>query len=86
MYGIVLDKEIDIVIDAAGFAYSDQWGEKASLGLASSCRSWKDNGAKVILLPQAFGPFENPVIRRAMISVVDNVDLVFAREKNLMII
>lgn len=46
MYGIVLDKEIDIVIDAGGFAYSDQWGEKSSLGLQNSCRSWKKMALK----------------------------------------
>jgi len=81
MYGIVLDKEIDLVIDAAGFAYSDQWGKQAALGLKSSCRAWKKNGTKIILLPQAFGPFENPIIRKAIKSVVNDVDLVFARER-----
>jgi polysaccharide pyruvyl transferase WcaK-like protein len=81
MYGVVLDKEIDVVLDAAGFAYSDQWGERASVGLASSCKSWKKNNAKVILLPQAFGPFENAVIRKSMKTVVDHADLVFAREQ-----
>ena len=30
-YGLVLDREVDVVIDAAGFAYSDQWGVASSL-------------------------------------------------------
>ena len=53
MYGVVLDKEVDVVIDAAGFAYSDQWGEDPCAELAQSTRRWKKNGTRVILLPQA---------------------------------
>jgi len=79
--GIVTDKDVDIVIDAAGFLYSDQWDVRSSLELSDSCKRWKKNGTKVILLPQAFGPFKNPNIRKAIKVVLNNADLVFAREK-----
>ena len=59
VFGIVLDKEVDIVIDGAGFLYSDQMGKYSCLELSNSCKRWKRNGTKVILLPQAFGPFES---------------------------
>lgn len=81
MYGIVLDKEIDIVLDAAGFAYSDQWGEHSVHELAQATAHWKKQGTKVILLPQAFGPFQVKDNRIDMKKVLGNVDLVFAREK-----
>lgn len=81
MYGIVLNSEVDIVIDAAGFSYSDQWGVGSSLELSDSCKRWKRNGAKVILMPQAFGPFATPKIKKAIQNVADNVDLIFARER-----
>ena len=42
-YGIIDDNEIDIVIDAAGFAYSDQWGVLNSLEFASAARLIKKN-------------------------------------------
>jgi polysaccharide pyruvyl transferase WcaK-like protein len=82
LFGIVTDKEIDVVLDAAGFAYGDQWGPIKTKQLASSCKRWKKNGTKVILLPQAFGPFKNEKIRKYIKDVVDNCDLVFAREKS----
>lgn len=81
MYGIVIDKELDVVLDAAGFSYSDQWGVNSSQELASSCKRWKKNGTKVILLPQAWGPFQSQKIRKAIKTAVENADLVFAREK-----
>lgn len=81
MYGVVLDKEVDVVIDAAGFAYSDQWGESPCTELAQSTKRWKKKGTRVILLPQALGPFESEKNQAAMKSVVDNVDLIFPRER-----
>jgi polysaccharide pyruvyl transferase WcaK-like protein len=81
MYGIVLDSEVDIVIDAAGFSYSDQWGKYSCLELASSSKRWRKNGTKVILLPQAFGPFNSQVNQKAINTISKNVDLIFAREK-----
>jgi len=81
MYGVVLDKEVDVVIDAAGFAYSDQWGDDPSIELAQSAKRWAKNGTRVILLPQALGPFTTEKIRAAMKTVVENVDLIFPRER-----
>jgi len=81
MYGVVLNEEVDIVIDAAGFSYSDQWGKHSCSELANSCKRWKKNGSKIIILPQAFGPFKDKYTQKAMRSVVNNVDLIFAREK-----
>ena len=79
-YGLVLDREVDVVIDAAGFAYSDQWGSASSLELARATRRWRRRGTKVILMPQAFGPYTDPVIRSAIQESVDNADLVFPRD------
>jgi len=79
-YGLVLDREVDVVIDAAGFAYSDQWGSASSLELARATRRWRHRGTKVILMPQAFGPYTDPVIRSAIQQSVDNADLVFPRD------
>lgn len=79
-YGLVLDREVDVVIDAAGFAYSDQWGVASSLELSRATRRWRRQGTKVILMPQAFGPFTDPAIRKAILNAMENVDLVMPRD------
>lgn len=80
LYGWVLDKEVDVVIDAAGFSYSDQWGEDSSLELAKSSQRWRKQGSAVIMLPQAFGPFTSKNNNNSIAAAVKNSDLIFARE------
>lgn len=79
-YGIVLDREINVVLDSAGFVYTDQWGDENILQLAWASSRWKKNGTKLIMLPQAFGPFKSEKTRRAMRTVIQNADIIFARE------
>lgn len=81
MYGIILDHDVDVVIDAAGFSYSDQWGYQSAKELAHSAVKWKKQGTKLILMPQAFGPFTNAKIKKFIKIAVDNADLVMPREK-----
>jgi len=49
--------------------------------LANSSKRWKKNGTRVILLPQAFGPFKGSKIQKYIKEAVSNTDLVFARER-----
>ena len=79
-YGLVLDRDIDVVIDAAGFAYSDQWGADSSLALSRAARRWRRRGTKLILMPQAFGPFTEPRIQKAIRLAVDSAVLVMPRD------
>lgn len=82
MYGVVLDREVDVVLDASGFSYSDQWGGSSSRELASSSKKWKKNGTKLILLPQALGPYTKPGIKKYVTEWADNADMIFPREKD----
>lgn len=81
MYGVVLDKEIDVVLDASGFAYTDQFGDSNTIKLSNACKRWKRQGTHLILLPQALGPFTTSKIKRAIKTIVDHADLIFARDK-----
>lgn len=79
-YGLIIDEELDVVLCASGFAYGDQWGEGPTLAMASYVKTWKKLGVKIILLPQAIGPFTSRNIRKAFAFVVENADLIFARD------
>ncbi len=80
LYGLILTKEIDVVIDAAGFSYSDQWGVKTSKELAKSSATWKKNNTKLIMLPQALGPYDDKDLRRYVKKWAKNADLIYSRE------
>ena len=68
------------LIDAAGFLYSDQWGIEGLELQARKVRRFKDAGKPVIFLPQAFGPFGSPDARAFAAAIVNNSDLIFARD------
>ena len=80
-FGLVREKDIDLIIDAAGFAYSSQWGDQPTKSLLSKIKRCKKNRTKIVFLPQAFGPFDNINIAKSMKSVLSIADLVIARDK-----
>lgn len=80
MYGIVTDDDIDVIFDISGFGYSDKNGVGGCVELAQQCRRARKD-AKIILLPQALGPFRSPLSRRAMTSVAKRANLIFARDE-----
>ncbi|MFS1899395.1 polysaccharide pyruvyl transferase family protein [Vibrio cyclitrophicus] len=80
-FGIILDSEIDIILDASGFAYGDQWGErKAKTRLSKYLSHWKGKGKKVIMLPQALGPFTSQALKVEMENIFKHCDIAFARD------
>jgi polysaccharide pyruvyl transferase WcaK-like protein len=81
-YGLILDREIDVVLDASGFAYSSYWGEHPTKLMAKQTGRWKKQQTKICLLPQAFGPFTTNKIRRNMRRIISNSDLIYARDRD----
>lgn len=76
-------KDVDFFIDASGFAVSDQWHPKST-----DVEHWrlllsnmKTNGAKIVFLPQAFGPIEGECTKQ-LVKVIDRyADLIMPRER-----
>jgi len=79
-YGLVTDDEIDVILDASGFGYSDQWGPEGTEEMAKFAQKMKQSGKKVILLPQAFGPFKLPRSIKAFKTIVESADLIYPRD------
>jgi len=80
LYGMVIDEEIDVILDASGFAYSSQWGNYPTKIMAEESKRWNKMGKKIIMMPQAFGPFENNTIKNNMKDIIENVTLIYARD------
>lgn len=75
------DHDFRAVVDISGFAYGDFWGaEKLRRRLGRELSQWQRRRQKLVLLPQAFGPFTNPELADAMRRVLGAADLVFPRD------
>lgn len=72
---------VDVIFDASGFLYGDQWSvDRIYSRTTKNIKTWKKEGKKFILLPQAFGPFDDERIKRETGYVIDNADLVCVRD------
>lgn len=73
-----LGVDVDAVLDASGFSYSDQWRHVPIARQANELARWAERGVPVFLLPQALGPFEHTAeVARVVIGAARRV---FARD------
>lgn len=75
--------EVDLILDASGFKYSDQWNRTNSWleKKEKYYKKVKNKGISIVFLPQAFGPFETENGKRSARMILNYGDLVFARER-----
>ena len=81
-FGIIYECDVDVVLDASGFAYGDQWTDEAVVRMAKEVSRFKSNGAKYIFLPQAFGPFTKKKTIKHLRAKLVSAELIFAREND----
>ena len=81
-FGMVRPRDVDVVIDASGFAYGDQWGGRKARNRLGHIAKLRKDGVKVILMPQALGPFDDADTRAAVKVILDNANLVYARDRD----
>ncbi|PVX50749.1 colanic acid/amylovoran biosynthesis protein [Balneicella halophila] len=81
MLGIILNKDIDVVFDASGFAYGTPWNDDNIKKILTVSNNTKRYDQKLIFLPQAFGKFEGRQSREKMKKVFENATLIFARDE-----
>lgn len=78
--GLIDPKEIDLVLDASGFAFSDQWGVGPAFRLLKKMNGSARVGKPLVLLPQAFGGFEEPSVREAAKELFKRSSFLFTRD------
>ncbi len=79
----VTPDQIDVVLDAGGFQFSDQW-KTSDQDVKRKTRyyaSFSKENRKIVFLPQAFGPFKENYSRQMMKIVYGFADAIYAREK-----
>ena len=81
-FGIVGEGQIDAVLDASGFRYTDddRNGARSARELERNARRWGRHGKTVVLLPQALGPFRTAAVREPFLRALEAIDLVYARD------
>ncbi|MFK5985121.1 MAG: polysaccharide pyruvyl transferase family protein [Pseudomonadota bacterium] len=79
-FGIVVEKDIDIVLDASGFVYSDQWDASRLKHTLNHLKRIVKYKSQYIFLPQAFGPFKNQKKCQLMKQIIDLAVMVIARD------
>lgn len=69
--------------DGSGFAFSDQWNIKDS-----RVKMWQamlnklnSQGCKIVFLPQAFGPVEQPNTKKTLKLISDKANIIMPREQ-----
>lgn len=79
----VTPKMVDVVLDVSGFTYGDAWASNEG-DLNAEKLFWSHftkSDRKVILLPQAFGPFNNEWSKKTMEVAYNASSVLYAREK-----
>jgi polysaccharide pyruvyl transferase WcaK-like protein len=77
--GSATPSRIERVFDISGLSYSTHWSLGSVTELRDRSAWWARKGRRIMLLPQAFGPFDDTRVR-AMRQALDHVDQIWARD------
>lgn len=80
-FGISRSKDVDVMLDASGLKYSDDFGVSAIEKGERVIRSKFDSGVRVVLMPQAFGPFNGVRSQGLMLNIIEMSELIYARDE-----
>lgn len=81
-WGVVLEADVDVLLDASGFAYGDQWSSVALSQLSKEVKRFHRKSKPYVFLPQALGPFTRSQDRKNLSASLPLASLVMAREKS----
>jgi len=79
-YGMVTERDLDLILEASGFAYGDQWPLAFLQNTAKEVVRFGKAGKPFIFMPQAFGPFTSKESKAAMRDIISHARLIFVRD------
>ena len=79
-YGMVTERDVDVILEASGFAYGDQWPLKFLQNTAREVKRFKEAGKPFVFMPQAFGPFSSEESKAAMRDIIHSAALIYVRD------
>lgn len=77
--GTVGINDIDLVLDVSGFSFGDKWGLNPIKNLELIATFFKKRKIPLVLMPQAFGPFEK-LDNQLALQAFEKCQLIFARD------
>ena len=80
-FELVQERDTHAFVDLSGYAFGDVWPLSYSWRAANRARYFSRFGRPVVFLPQMFGPFTNPDHRRAVGSLAQYADQIYARDR-----
>ncbi|WP_448246078.1 polysaccharide pyruvyl transferase family protein [Thalassotalea agariperforans] len=80
-WGIVMEPDVDIVLDASGFTYGDQWSTLILKQTAIEAKRLQRKNKHYVFMPQALGPFSSKENQLAAKNAFEAAAIVFAREE-----
>ena len=75
--GFVKPKKVNLILDASGFAYGDDWPSS----LAKSRLLYEKTTARIVLLPQSLGPFTKKSSIKVAKKIARKAHYIFSREE-----
>ncbi|MEH8018580.1 polysaccharide pyruvyl transferase family protein [Rheinheimera muenzenbergensis] len=79
-YGMLSERQVDLVLEASGFAYGDQWPLRFLQNTAKEVVRFAKAGKPFVFMPQAFGPFTSADSKAAMRDIIQHARLIFVRD------
>lgn len=76
-------RQVDLILNCRGYYIADKWimDDDSVSSLECFYEQFNKKGRRLIMLPQAFGPFENEYSKEAINFIYRQADQIYAREK-----
>ncbi|GAA0492749.1 polysaccharide pyruvyl transferase family protein [Microbacterium aurantiacum] len=75
------ERHVDALFDASGFFLGDQWSSSSISRDGQGFEYLAKRQRPIVMLPQAFGPFEKTEVATSSRLILDRAELIYARDR-----